>query len=106
MTDDEIEKMLREAIDRSPAEEYRKVAALAWLDRQTTILREFRELGLLVDDDALSAALNERAADEVWIKAETKIAKLAKLRKAREKAGPGRGTARAKAGRAKRHATS
>jgi hypothetical protein len=68
MTDDEIEKMLREAIDRLPAEEYRKVAALAWLNRQTTILREFRELGLLVDDDDndndndLNAALNEGAA--------------------------------------------
>ena len=46
MNSDEIEEMVREAINRSLAEEYRTIA-LAWLDRQTLIVRAARELGLL-----------------------------------------------------------
>jgi hypothetical protein len=50
MSNDEIEEMVREAINRSLAEEYRAIA-LAWLDRQTLIVRTVRELGLLDSDE-------------------------------------------------------
>ena len=50
MDSDEIEEMVREAINRSLAEEYRTIA-LAWLDRQTLIVRAARELGLLDADE-------------------------------------------------------
>ena len=46
MNNDEIEEMVGEAINRSLAEEYRAIA-LAWLDRQTLIVRTVRELGLM-----------------------------------------------------------
>ena len=42
--------MVREAINRSLAEEYRTIA-LAWLDRQMTIVRAVRELGWIYPDE-------------------------------------------------------
>jgi hypothetical protein len=50
MSDNEIEKMVREAIDRSIAEEYRTIG-LAWFDRQMTIVRSVRELGAIYPDE-------------------------------------------------------
>jgi hypothetical protein len=50
MSDDEIEKMVRDAINRSLPEEYRTIA-LAWLDSQMIIVRAVRELGWMYPDE-------------------------------------------------------
>jgi hypothetical protein len=45
MYDDQIEEMIRDAINLSLAEEYRAVA-LAWFDRRMSLVQAIRELGL------------------------------------------------------------
>jgi hypothetical protein len=45
MNDEAIEAMVRDAIRRSLAEEYR-AAALAWFDRQMILIQAHRELGI------------------------------------------------------------
>jgi len=50
MNDEKIETMVRDAIRRSIAKEYR-AAALAWFDRQMILVRAHRELGFTYPDD-------------------------------------------------------
>jgi hypothetical protein len=49
MNDDEIEEMIRDAINLSLQEENRTVA-LAWFDRQMAVLQAMRKLGLYPDE--------------------------------------------------------
>jgi hypothetical protein len=50
MNDEKIETMVRDAIRRSIAKEYR-AAALTWFDRQMILVRAHRELGFTYPDD-------------------------------------------------------